>query len=255
MTINEEGCEMIHIKENAFKDPYEVHVWRASISKGSANPDAYLKFLTADEIKKAHEFYSEKNRRIFILARGFLRKTLAEYCDVQPDQIEFTFGPFKKPYIETTPKRLEFNLSHSDDEMILAIALDRKVGVDVEAIDTACSWEDVCKNVFSEEEVSELMLLPEELRSEAFFKGWTQKEAFIKALGLGASAPLKDYSFQLDPRSPHAMVGARHSNVLSQWHMIGIKGIASHACSLAVEQKEKINLKLFGDTEAVYPEQ
>ena len=246
---------MIPIKENAFLNPYEVHVWRISISKETTNPKAYLKFLTAEEIKKAHEFYSEKNRRLFILSRGFLRKTLAQYCEVLPDQIEFSFGPFKKPQIETSPKKLEFNLAHSEDELILAVALDRKVGVDVEAIDAACSWEEICKDVFSEEEMIELMQLPEELRADAFFKGWTQKEAFIKALGLGMYAPLKDYTFQLDPRSPHAMVSARHSNMLSQWHMIGIKGIESHFGSLALEQKERLDLKLFGDTEALYLEQ
>jgi 4'-phosphopantetheinyl transferase len=79
---------------------------------------------------------------------------------------------------------------------------DRSVGVDIESVQADFPVEDVAGRFFSMSEVSALQALPSTLRTEAFFKCWTRKEAFIKALGDGLSCPLRDFDVSLAPGEP-----------------------------------------------------
>jgi 4'-phosphopantetheinyl transferase len=91
---------------------------------------------------------------------------------------------------EHPPADLRFNLSHSGDYCLCAVALGREVGIDVEQVrpDIACL--DLAERFFTKREYDDLQQGPEENRHARFFRYWTCKEAYLKARGIGISSGL-----------------------------------------------------------------
>jgi 4'-phosphopantetheinyl transferase len=81
-------------------------------------------------------------------------------------------------------------MSHSAEMALYAFTLDCELGVDVERVRELDDLEVMAAHLFCPAEISELLSLSPENREEAFFRCWTRKEAYIKALGEGLSIPL-----------------------------------------------------------------
>ena len=97
-----------------------------------------------------------------------------------------------KPFF---PQRQEicFNLSHCRGLAVCGISA-FPLGVDCESIRSL--REGVLRRSFAPEEVLAVMESPQP--DETFFRFWTLKEAFVKALGVGISYPLHTAVFALD---------------------------------------------------------
>lgn len=81
--------------------------------------------------------------------------------------------------------------------VLFALARGREVGVDVELVQPLTDWESVAQVAFSRTELKVLKYLPEEERIATFFRGWTRKEAMLKALGHGIGAGLSHIEVNL----------------------------------------------------------
>jgi 4'-phosphopantetheinyl transferase len=98
--------------------------------------------------------------------------------------VRFEYGPVGKPSL-AGGARLRFNVSHSDRFALLAVAEGAELGVDIERVRTFSSLDLVADRVFSAAERESLRSLLPDAKIEAFFAGWTRKEAYIKARGEG----------------------------------------------------------------------
>jgi 4'-phosphopantetheinyl transferase len=87
---------------------------------------------------------------------------------------------------------LQFNVSKSQDRVLLAITLNREVGVDIEGLRSIDDAESIARRIFSANEQKQLLKFEGRGREEYFFRIWARKEAVIKALGLGLSADLQN---------------------------------------------------------------
>src|SRR5262249_7261587 len=145
----------------------------------------FEQYLSADEHLIAKRFHFPVHRSRFIVGRGMLRSILARYLNCAPAGLKFRYSPFGKPYIETE-QTIHFNVAHSADRFILAVA-SAPVGVDIEMIDSRANLEldSLAKHVFSSEELTQWFLIPNPQRGEAFLTLWTRKEALLKGIGLG----------------------------------------------------------------------
>ncbi len=76
---------------------------------------------------------------------------------------------------------------------LLAVGKGYALGVDIEEYSPR-PYLGIAQNLFSEQELSEFLKAPSSLRPALFFHVWAQKEAFIKATGLGLSYPTKDFN-------------------------------------------------------------
>ena len=82
-----------------------------------------------------------------------------------------------------------FNLSHSNDFVMLAIS-NTPVGCDIERLHKAI----LSHHVFHPQELSRLRSLPEgDARNHEFLRLWTAKEAFLKAIGTGIDENASSY--------------------------------------------------------------
>jgi 4'-phosphopantetheinyl transferase len=93
---------------------------------------------------------------------------------------------------------VRFNLSHSGDRALLAVALDVDVGVDIEAMRPEVEFRAIAERMFSAAERAAFARLADGELAPAFYRVWTRKEAFIKLLGDGLSFPLEDFDVSLD---------------------------------------------------------
>ena len=167
---------------------HRVDVWRIFLDLPIASVKSIESHLSVDEAQRAARFHFSADRNRYIVAHGCLRDILARYLHCKPHQLGFSTGEYGKPALVNN-EYIDFNLAHSADLALIAVTRGRKVGVDVERIRQDMELEGIARRYFSLHEVSELLALPPAQRETAFFNGWTRKEAYIKAQGLGLSLP------------------------------------------------------------------
>jgi 4'-phosphopantetheinyl transferase len=167
---------------------HEVHCWSVCLPVPSTACTALYATLSPDERDRSARFRSDRDRQRFIVARGALRELLGRYLRVQPADIRFEYNEFGKPALSAElGSRLTFNLSHSADLALIAVARDVAVGVDVERISEGppSEYAEIARCFFSAAEVKELRHVPPPLYARAFLTCWTRHEATIKARGEG----------------------------------------------------------------------
>lgn len=209
----------------------EVHVWRHRLEQPQELHESYLRTLAEDERTRASRFHFDKHRRHFVAGRGFLRALLARYLDTTPEEVRFAYGPYGKPVLDGAHREssLRFNASHSGDWAVYAFVQNHEVGVDVEHIKPDFETEGIAERFFSALEVQTLHALAEEEKPAAFFRCWTRKEAYIKAIGSGLSHPLDSFDVTLAPGEPAALARAEG------WSLFDLEFAPDYAAALAVE--------------------
>jgi len=177
----------------------EVHVWLVNAGAKDIPQDLLAVSLSEDEQERAARFKFAKDRRLHVTAHAALRSLLTAYLKVAADEIRFVSGTHGKPALAQplAASGLEFNLSHSHEVALVAVARQRAVGVDVEFVKREFSFDELARRFFTTQEVAALFELPQPLQREAFFKCWTSKEAFLKAKGTGLSGKLDEVAITL----------------------------------------------------------
>jgi len=209
----------------------EVHVWRHRLEQPPELQEIFLRTLAEEERTRASRFHFDKHRRHFVAGRGFLRALLARYLDTTPEEVQFAYGPYGKPVLdgEHRESSLRFNASHSGDWALYAFVQDHEVGVDVEYIKADFETEGIAERFFSALEVQTLYALADEEKPAAFFRCWTRKEAYIKAIGSGLSHPLDSFDVTFAPGEPAALSRAEG------WSLFDLEVAPEYAAALAIE--------------------
>ncbi|WP_051928059.1 4'-phosphopantetheinyl transferase family protein [Nitrosococcus oceani] len=212
----------------------EVHVWIARLDSTPRERELLQKILGADERKRAQSFVYEADYCRYIAGRGILRSLLANYLGLRPEVITFAYGSYGKPRLAypLAESDLRFNLSHAGAWIVYAIAHRREVGIDIELLQRDVAWRALVPWVFSATEQAALSETPADQKMEAFFQGWTRKEAYLKGCGDGLSHPMNSFEVPLAPmKSPSLVnIGGR-----GRWWLHAIDSIAGYAGALAVE--------------------
>jgi 4'-phosphopantetheinyl transferase len=139
--------------------------------------------LDDGERSRAGRLRFEQDRRRFVAAHAGLRRVLALQLATSAEAVVFTRDGNGKPHLRGGG--CSFNLSHSADLALIALAPVRAVGIDVEHIDRRSAGDNLVARVLSPDELAIYHQLPESSRALAFLSAWTRKEAALKALGLG----------------------------------------------------------------------
>lgn len=161
--------------------PGSIALWNLALSKIRADEPRYRQVLSAEEQQRAQNYCRPLDAAAFILGRGILRTLLGRILETAPDKLRFGQNPNGKPFLENG--RLHFNLSHSRDRLLIAIAEDRPIGIDVEFRRETERIEPIAERWFTAEEQSHLKNSADP--RSCFFDIWTLKEAFVKARGDG----------------------------------------------------------------------
>lgn len=210
-----------------------IDIWRMSLTAPAASRNRLAGLLCEQERRRADRFAFDRDRDRFVMAHGRLRSILSQYARVPGRQLEFLSAPGGKPRL-VSPGELRFNLSHSGDRALVAVAWAREVGVDVEAVRVLEDLDDLAASCFSASERGALDAVPEASRLECFFDGWTRKEAFLKLLGDGLSRPLDSFDVTLTPGEPVRLLRVEGGRA-GDWTLHSIDVGPGFRAALAVE--------------------
>ncbi len=189
----------------------EVHVWRATLDQTASRVQSLLHTLAPDERARARQFYFQRDREHFVVARGVLRAILSRYLNREPSELHFCYSPYGKPALdrESGGDTLCFNMSHSHGLALYAVTRGREIGIDLERLRPIPEAMQIAERFFSAHENAVLRALPTSQQPEAFFNGWTRKEACLKASGDGLARPLDQIGVSLAPGEPARLPGVK----------------------------------------------
>lgn len=177
--------------------------------------------LNAEERARWQRFIYPADRQRFLVARAFVRNVLADMLERDnPAALVFGATPHGKPELAGhDAKCLQFNLSHTDGLLVLAVTQKLAVGVDVEALERKVELVALSQRYFARHEHEELLDLDGPAQRERFFALWTLKEAWLKARGLGLRIPLDDFSFSFAGKHPVIEFGPQLDEKPQDWQL------------------------------------
>lgn len=203
----------------------EVHVYAVPLVGEAVR---YEEWLSADERVRADRYRILDHRRRYTITHGALRVLLSCYLSVDPASLEFDYGSRGKPTLRGSGPH--FNLSHSAQLAMIAIAAE-PVGIDCEKTRHLERLVDIAKRQFSTAEHLSLLQLPEAERLQAFYRCWTRKEAYVKALGLGLAA-LDVFDVELGDKPK--FVALRDGEDITRWSLLDVSPSAEFTGACAV---------------------
>ena len=141
---------------------------------------AYRQLLSNPERAQEVRFYFARDRHRYLVTRALVRSVLARYFEVAPEDWRFTTNSYGRPEIADETVRssgLTFNLSHSGQLIVLAVAHQRQLGVDTEDFASRAASIDIAERFFSPAEVAALRKQSSDAQQQRFFEYWTLKES------------------------------------------------------------------------------
>ncbi|MBQ8435534.1 MAG: 4'-phosphopantetheinyl transferase superfamily protein [Oscillospiraceae bacterium] len=145
---------------------------------------------------------------------------------------QLCFNSYGKPYLDKHPD-IFFNISHCEGLAVCTIA-NSEAGIDAENIR---EWRPkVAQRVFTQKELHALE--NSDNKDEFFFRIWTLKESFVKALGIGISYPMKtcEFLFENDRIYANGCDGYSFSQVVLNDEFI---------CSLCINDSDRCSNRLY----------
>jgi 4'-phosphopantetheinyl transferase len=210
----------------------EVTVWVIPLTEPPTAIEVMFSDLTGEERSRAERLRVDSARRQFVVTRASLRRVLGAQLEVLPIEVPISQVGAGKPAVSGAD--FHFNVTHTEGLGLIALAR-RPVGVDVERLRTPANPEGLVSRFFSPRECDDFLALPAELRRAGFIRGWTCKEAIIKASGLSI-AYLDGFDVELHPARPAALLAARHPVVAaSAWSLAAWEPEGGFAAAVAVE--------------------
>ncbi len=206
-------------------------------------PNALLAVLSSDERARAARFAHAGHGRRFALGRGWVRHVLARRLGCSPASLVFATNRFGRP--ELADVRLSFSVAHAGRYACVAIA-EARVGVDLASTDTVFETDAAAAVAFSAAERRALAALPAHVRRDAFYRGWTLREALGKAVGLGFQLAPETLAVDVDPRRP-ASVRALNDPAFGdpgRWSVTTLES-AGLVVALALEARD-IDVSFYG---------
>jgi geranylgeranyl reductase family protein len=214
----------------------EVHVWRVPLDFRADRTPALRAVLDAEELARANRFVFARHRGRYIAAHGIVRELLGRYLGRASAALRFERAPHGKPYVVGARDRwgrpIRFSLSHSGDAALIAVSVDREVGVDLEAVRERDVL-GIARHFFSEVEVTALRRLPRHQQLTAFYRCWTCKEAYLKACGTGLAMRLDSFDVTFEPGArPRLARSERAPDEPSRWTITDLEPSGDFAGAL-----------------------
>lgn len=160
-------------------DEHRVNCFLVNIELNRILVPKHWDYLDDFERKRAERFYFEDDKVRYILSRSILKKLLSCIFNIRAETISIDYSQ-NKPGINHLP--VQFNISHSGDYVFIGISK-AIIGVDVEKIKPDFEYKDIINRYFDSTEIKTIENT--ENTVFMFYKYWTRKEAFLKALGTG----------------------------------------------------------------------
>jgi 4'-phosphopantetheinyl transferase len=230
-----------------------VHLWSARLDVSGRRLERLAGTLSPEERARADRFVLERDRRRFTAARGFVRRVLAHYLACDPEQVPLRDNGGRP---EVLPARgadgLQFSVSHSADVVVVAVTFGRRIGIDVEKVRGLPDHDTIAHEIFSCREIAVWESIPPHQRQEAFFHGWTRKEAYLKAIGVGLALSPARVEVAFRPEEAPRLLHVNDDPLeAARWCVRALVPATSYVGALAVEGADRdLSILMMGEREA-----
>jgi len=176
----------------------KIRVWQINLDELTGFTRHLEAILSADERKRAYAFATPLLQQRFIGGRGVLRLVLGACCGKAPENLEFIYGPYGKPYLAGAETDWKFNMAHSNHIALIAVSRYVEIGVDIEIDRPLTDLAALINLCFSEQERNACLAMTQEQQRTEFYRIWTYKEALLKASGKGLQMDLQELEIARD---------------------------------------------------------
>lgn len=214
-----------------------LEVWITDLEAMGPIPRTLLNLLEEGEEEKAKRMRIGKDRKRYLVGRILLRLALSHLAGGDPRSWRFITGKTGKVKLAHLPGTalIDFNISHSENAVAIALSSSGQVGVDVEIEKEQVREGNIIDATpfiaFSKREREFLATQPQDVRWKEMLRLWTIKEAYAKLIGAGAdqdfseidisdtnqkgqraSVCLESYELKLRSENYHLALAARPQN-------------------------------------------
>ncbi|WP_420618589.1 4'-phosphopantetheinyl transferase family protein [Candidatus Poriferisocius sp.] len=185
-----------------FESIGEIAVFHVDLIPHQGREAESLAWLDGEERLRWERFQSPTAQRRYVLCRAALRAILGRQLGCLNESLGFEVAKHGKPFalVNGLPASISFNVSHSGNHGLIAVAPRGRLGVDVEERASRRNLENLIEGVFSPHEKAELESLDGCQKLHEFFRFWTIKEALVKAHGKGLSMKVAELEIPEDMR-------------------------------------------------------
>lgn len=183
--------------------PLDVSLWIWALDVEPTRQAQLAEWLSPDERARAARFATDRLRGRWTVARAGMRSVLGAEVGLSPETLQFAYNANGKPTLADWREGASFNLSHSHGLAALAMC-EATVGADIERLGAV--HEDVAQRFFSPVEAAVVQSTPEADRAATFYRFWTAKEAFLKALGTGFTQASDSFTVSYAVEGPPRLV-------------------------------------------------
>jgi 4'-phosphopantetheinyl transferase len=207
-----------------------IACWQASLVVTPARLRAAHPLLSELERARVARFGTAELRERYIVGRAALRRVLGDRLGTVPAAIDIRRGHRGRPFVEDATG-IDFNVSHTRDIALIAVAERVRVGVDIEHEQRATNADGLARKFMTERERAALAPFDEEARRRRFLRAWTCKEAMSKATGDGIGAPFRQIDVDVD-RLQH--IAGPPPYAPGAWQLHALRGVPGYIATVAI---------------------
>lgn len=170
-----------------------VQIWSIDLDAKDSIRDACLNALSEKEQKNISFFKFKRVQENYIISQGGLKLLLSNYLNIPTSEVKLGKHKKGKPYSVDNPQ-LHFNMSNSGKKVVYAFSMDEELGIDLEQLRALHDLNELIQKNYTKKEQEYINKRADQV-SFRFFKFWTIKEAYLKAIGVGMRIPPEHLEF------------------------------------------------------------
>ena len=153
------------------------NIWCLNLDVSDDKIKEFSQYLDSKSLLKASSFKTLLLQKRFIATRGYVREILGNILNINPSKLEFTYGPYKKPYVNiSNSKQISFNISHSQNILMFGVTKNCEIGVDIEIYKNIPNVLELAESFYKQSE-SKIVAQQQstEQQNSTFFRFWVSK--------------------------------------------------------------------------------
>ncbi len=215
-----------------------VDVWHAGLVPDTESLTSMVAVLDEREKNKVDTFKLPLARNRYIAVRALLRQILAGYLQTDPAKLQFTVGEYGKPALACDT--VHFNISHTGDHLLIAVADMPDIGIDIETLKPRAHLDGLARRCFTVREYNAWRQLTMAESVNTFYRLWSKKEAFVKAIGRGIGLGLDQCEVDWDMDGQLLAIPAEYGEA-NDWRVTEIS--VTSACAALVTPRREFKLR------------
>lgn len=223
----------------------EVHVWfcQPPLIEDRSKLSEYKSLLSEQETERYHRFHFDKDRHSYLVSHALLRQSLSRYSDVHASQWQFLNNEHGKPQLSSSSvlPGVYFNLTHTSGLSACVVTLKKLCGIDAEYIHRKNNLKSVAQRMFADEELAQLK---DDTIKQQFYRLWTLREAYVKALGIGLAGSSKQFYFDIGRENSGARLNWQKSSYDKgdDWHFRLYEPTPDHVLAVGYQSQEEVKV-------------